>query len=98
MAKKIFVSGSFDMLHSGHVAFLNEASQFGDLYVALGSDKTIKDLKSRDTINSQEERKYMVENLKSVKASFISKGSGILDFLAELDQLKPDFFIGISTP
>ena len=38
--KKVFVSGCYDMLHSGHVAFFKEASQYGDLYVGLGSDAT----------------------------------------------------------
>ena len=41
MNKKAFVSGCFDMLHSGHVEFFRQASAFGDLYVALGSDRTI---------------------------------------------------------
>ena len=41
MRKKIFVSGCYDMLHSGHVAFFEEAAKLGDLYVGLGSDKTI---------------------------------------------------------
>ena len=53
--KKVFVSGCFDILHSGHIAFLQEASQFGDLYVGLGSDKTVSDLKGRMTVNSEEE-------------------------------------------
>ena len=39
MSTKVFVSGCFDMLHSGHVAFFREAASYGDLYVALGSDK-----------------------------------------------------------
>ena len=34
--KKVFVSGCFDMLHSGHVRFLQEAAGYGDVYVALG--------------------------------------------------------------
>lgn len=38
MAKKVFVSGCYDLLHSGHVEFFKQASQFGDLYVGLGSD------------------------------------------------------------
>lgn len=41
MRKKVFVSGCYDMLHSGHVAFFEEAAKLGDLYVGLGSDKTI---------------------------------------------------------
>ena len=45
MTKKVFVSGCYDMLHSGHVAFFEEAASHGDLYVGLGSDKTISELK-----------------------------------------------------
>ena len=33
--KKVFVSGCYDMLHSGHVAFFKEAARYGDLYVCL---------------------------------------------------------------
>ncbi len=40
MAKKVLVSGFFDLLHSGHIAFFREAANYGDVYVALGSDKT----------------------------------------------------------
>ena len=39
--KKVFVSGCYDMLHSGHVAFFEEASKLGELYVGIGSDATI---------------------------------------------------------
>jgi len=45
MTKKVFVSGCYDMLHSGHIAFFSEAATHGDLYVGLGSDKTINGLK-----------------------------------------------------
>jgi len=93
MTKKVFVSGSFDMLHSGHIAFFKEASSFGDLYVALGSDKTVYELKGRLPINSQEERQFMVNSVEYVKDSFISQGSGMLDFLEEFKQLHPDFMV-----
>jgi cytidyltransferase-like protein len=93
MAKKVFVSGCFDMLHSGHVAFFKEASQFGDLYVGVGSDKTIHDLKGRETINSEDERKYMIEALKYVKKAVVNTGSGHMDFVKELTDLKPEVFV-----
>lgn len=93
MTKKVFVSGSFDMLHSGHIAFFKEASSFGDLYVALGSDKTVYELKGRLPINSQEERQFMVNSVEYVKDSFISQGSGMLDFLEEFKQLQPDIMV-----
>ena len=91
--KKVFVSGCFDILHSGHIAFLKEASQFGDLYVGLGSDKTIYDLKGRRTINSEEERLYMLEALSCVHKVKINSGSGILDFLGDMKSLSPDVFV-----
>jgi cytidyltransferase-like protein len=91
--KKVFVSGCFDMLHSGHIAFLKEAAQYGNLYVGLGSDKTVYDLKGRKTINSEDERLYMLEALSCVHKVKINKGSGILDFLDDMKDLKPDIFI-----
>lgn len=91
--KKVFVSGCFDMLHSGHVAFLQEAAQYGDVYIGLGSDKTIKELKGRDTINSEDERQYMLNALACVHKVIINKGSGLLDFTDTLKAVKPDIFI-----
>ena len=92
MSKKVFVSGCYDMLHSGHVAFFEEAAQYGDLYVGIGSDKTIKELKARKTINTDAERLYMVKSLKVVKDAWINQGNGLLDFLTELKTLQPDIF------
>ena len=92
MAKKVFVSGCYDMLHSGHVAFFEEAASYGDLYVGIGSDKTINDLKARKTVNSDAERLYMVKALKVVKDAWINQGGGLLDFLIEFEDLKPDIF------
>ncbi|MGD0037243.1 MAG: adenylyltransferase/cytidyltransferase family protein, partial [Bacteroidota bacterium] len=59
--KKIFVTGCYDMLHSGHIAFFQEAAQYGDVYVGLGSDKTIYNLKGKYPVNNQDERKYMID-------------------------------------
>lgn len=92
MAEKVFVSGCFDMLHSGHVAFLEEAAEWGDLYVGLGSDKTVFELKNRRTVNPEDERLYMVKALRCVKDAWINRGSGIMDFEAEVLRLKPDIF------
>lgn len=92
MTKKVFVSGCYDMLHSGHVAFFEEAAKLGDLYVGIGSDATINNLKGRRTINTEKERLYMVNALKAVKCAFINKGSGLLDFEEDIKELKPDIF------
>lgn len=81
------------MLHSGHIAFLREAAAYGDLYVALGSDATVYELKGRVPVNSQDERLYMLEAVECVKEAFVSSGSGMLDFVNELKQVKPDIFV-----
>ncbi len=91
--KKVIVSGCFDMLHSGHVAFLNTAARYGKLHVCLGSDQTVLNLKKRATINPQDERKYMLQALSCVHEVHISSGSGYLDFLPELEKIKPDLFV-----
>lgn len=91
--KKVLVSGCFDMLHSGHIAFLQEASEYGDLYIGLGSDKTIRDLKGRETINSEDERVYVLNALSCVHKAFINKGSGLMDFVGDMKNLHPDIFI-----
>jgi cytidyltransferase-like protein len=93
MSKKVMVSGCFDLLHSGHVAFFEEASAYGDLYVALGSDRTLFELKGRVPINSEQERLFMVKAVSHVKDAFISQGSGLLDFAEEFKTLHPDIFI-----
>jgi cytidyltransferase-like protein len=93
MRKKVFVSGCYDLLHSGHIAFFQEAAGYGDVYVALGSDKTVYDLKGRTPVNNEDERLFMVKAQKWVTDAFISQGSGMLDFLEEFKALRPDIFI-----
>lgn len=90
---RVFVSGCFDLLHSGHVAFLKSAAEYGELHVCIGSDHTIHGIKGRWTVNDEQERRYMLEALECVHAVHIGSGSGLLDFLPEFDQVKPDVFV-----
>ena len=90
---KVFVSCCFDVLHSGHIAFLEEAASYGDVYVSLGSDETVRMLKNRETMYNENERKYMLESIKFVKKVYIGPDTGkILDFAPLLDEVKPDIF------
>ncbi len=91
--KKVFVTGCFDMLHSGHIAFLKEASAFGRLYVGIGSDLNVHSLKGRFPVNNESERRFMLEAVRHVHHCQINKGWGIMDFLEELDEIRPDVFV-----
>lgn len=66
--KIVFTNGCFDILHSGHIAYLNEAKSLGDLLiVGINSDESVSRLKGpQRPINGQEDRKYLLENLKAV--------------------------------
>jgi cytidyltransferase-like protein len=93
MAKKVFVSGFFDLLHSGHIEFFREAAAYGDLYVAVGSDRTVHELRGHPPVNTEDERLFMVQSVSWVKGAFVSQGSGMLDFEEELRAIEPDIFI-----
>lgn len=93
LQKKVFVSGCYDLLHSGHVEFFKQASAYGDLYVGIGSDKTILGYKNQKTVYSEQERLFMVKSIRYVKDAFINDGDGVMDFVGTVERLRPDIFV-----
>jgi len=91
--KTVMVSGCYDLLHAGHIAFLKAASKYGKLHVFIGTDENIRLLKGKFPYFSQDERKYMVQAVRYVEKAHIASGSGMLDFEPDLKRLKPDIFI-----
>lgn len=70
---KIFVNGTFDILHTGHLELLAYARSLGDfLCVGIDSDRRVKELKgSARPINNQQERKTMLEAVRYVDSVHI---------------------------
>ena len=68
MVKSVFVNGTFDVLHPGHVRLLSYAKSLGDrLFVAIDSDRRVRELKGNlRPINNSSERKEMLLALKPV--------------------------------
>jgi len=66
--KIVFTNGCFDILHSGHVSYLEKAKTFGDiLIVGVNSDQSVKILKGeKRPINSQKDRAFILAALESV--------------------------------
>jgi len=66
--KIVFTNGCFDILHVGHIKYLEEAKKCGDvLVIGLNSDESVKKLKGKDRpINGQQDRLKVLSNLKSV--------------------------------
>ena len=89
----LFVSGVFDMLHSGHIEFLRNAGAQGYLHVAVGSDDNVERLKGRRPVYTEDERLFMVQSIEHVYHAFIARGQGELDFAKELASIGPDRFV-----
>ena len=64
----VFINGTFDILHPGHIALLNTARSHGDyLVVAIDSDRRVQELKGISRpVNNQNDRRIMLSNLKAV--------------------------------
>jgi D-beta-D-heptose 7-phosphate kinase/D-beta-D-heptose 1-phosphate adenosyltransferase len=91
--KKIFVNGTFDLLHRGHLELLNYAKSLGDiLYVGIDTDRRVKEKKGiTRPIYNQEERKFFLENLKSVDEVYLFDSDEQLEQL--INNIKPDIMI-----
>ncbi|MBK7626301.1 MAG: FAD synthase [Bacteroidales bacterium] len=92
-SRKVFVSGCYDLLHGGHVAFFKTAAAYGDLYVSLGRDENLLQLKGKKPVFSEEERLYIVRSVRYVHDAFLASGMGMLDFEPDLKRIKPDVFV-----
>lgn len=90
--KVVFTNGCFDIIHSGHVSYLNEAKSLGDvLVVGLNSDTSVKRLKGDSRpINDERSRKFVLENLKAVDHVFIFNDDTPLDLIT---ALSPDILV-----
>ena len=91
--KKIFVNGTFDVLHPAHIMLLNYAKSQGDyLQVAIDTDERVKEKKGPGRpIFTQEERKFFLVNLKAVdKVSFFSTDEELENSIREY---APDIMI-----
>jgi cytidyltransferase-like protein len=91
--KKVLVSGCYDLIHGGHVAFFKTAAHYGKLYVAVGADTNLLLLKGKAPYYSQKERIYLVNSIRFVENAFPAAGSGMLDFEPDMERIKPDYFV-----
>ena len=90
--KVVFTNGCFDILHRGHISYLNEAKAQGDLLVVgLNSDVSVKRLKGENRpVNKEDDRAFMLENLKSVDFVFLFEEDTPYNLV---DQVQPDVLV-----
>jgi len=92
--KKVLVTGCYDWLHSGHVRFFEEASAYGDLYVVVGNDANVRNLKGEGhPLFPQDLRRYMAGAIRFVHQALITSGWGWMDAEPEVVRLRPDIYL-----
>jgi FAD synthetase len=88
----VLASGVFDLLHLGHVKFLEEAKKAGGenakLVVIVARDSTVKDTKGRKPIMPENQRRALVESLRVVDAAVL--GIENFDIGEVIESVKPD--------
>ncbi len=84
--KIVFTNGVFDIIHRGHVAYLNEAKALGDfLIVGLNADASVKRLKGDSRpVNKENDRKFVMENLKAVDGVIIFTEDTPLNLISKI--------------
>lgn len=81
----VLAFGTFDLLHPGHIAYLKQAKQHGDmLAVVVSRDETVKRIKGRNPLLAQEDRLLMVQSLSIVDRALLGSSSGQFDVIAKL--------------
>ena len=91
--KKVFVNGTFDLIHSGHIHLLNYAKSLGDfLYVAIDTDERVKEKKgSSRPIYNLKDRIFHLQNLKPVDTVLSFATDDQLENLVKI--IEPDIMI-----
>ena len=96
--KTVFVNGTFDIIHLGHLALFKYAKSLGDfLLVGIDSDQRVKQLKGLSRpINNEFERKTLLENLKAIdKVQIFNSDQELIDIISTCDiMVKGSDYIG----
>ena len=90
--KVVLASGTFDLLHLGHVKYLEEAKRAGgknaELIVIVARDKTVEKRKGRKPVMPEDQRRALVESLRVVDEAIL--GYEDFDLGKVIDKIRPD--------
>jgi FAD synthetase len=89
--KKILIAGTFDIIHAGHIFFINEAAKLGDVYVIVSTDKNAERFKGQKPIVPEKQRLEVVQGLKNVKVAKLGRADN--DTLITVEEVNPDLIL-----
>lgn len=92
MKKKVWVNGTFDIIHRGHLELLSYAATLGEVRVGIDSDRRVRELKGEERpINHEEDRCFMLLNLRHVSSVYIFDSDE--ELIDGIQSWSPDFFV-----
>lgn len=91
MGLTVYTGGSFDLFHSGHVAFLKRCAELGSVTVSLNTDEFILAYKGKGLVMNYEERKDVLESCRYVDR--VVPNIGGADSRLAIDLVKPDLIV-----
>lgn len=89
--KRVVVTGSFDIIHSGHIFLFKEAAKLGELHVIVGRDSTILKIKKQPPIIPEQQRLEIVQAIRYVHSAVL--GNENTHYLKKVIELKPKILL-----
>ena len=89
--KKVLVAGTFELIHPGHIALIQEAAEMGDVIVVIARDSTVNRLRKRSVIISEAQRLEVIRNIKGVTDAVL--GNEDTNPFLIIEQVNPDIIL-----
>ena len=91
LRKRVVVTGTFDLLHPGHVFLISEAAKMGRVIVVVARDSTVRRVKGHPPVIPEEQRLHMVRALRDVDEAIL--GHEGEDIFKVIEELNPDILL-----
>lgn len=88
MSKTVYTGGTFDLPHAGHVRFLQQCAELGEVVVSLNSDDFVAAYKGRPPVMSFDERAAVISHFVSVADVILNSGGA--DSRPAIDHVQPE--------
>lgn len=87
---KVLTFGTFDHLHPGHLAYLNDAAKEGDLFIIVARDQNVEHIKGRAPDHTEQQRVKALQNALP-DAQVLLGDTG--DYLKPVREIAPDLIV-----
>jgi len=88
--KKVFIAGTFEIVHPGHIFLIKKATEYGKVYVVVARDSNVIKFKGRKPVIDEEQRLYVISNIKGVYEAILGDKE---DIFKAVEKVRPDIIL-----